>query len=325
MPSPFVHLHVHSHYSLLEALPKVKEIIKHVGGNDMDAVAITDNGAMYGLIEFYQKAIEANIKPILGMDAYVAQEGRELKRHRIDNKPWRMPLLAETNEGYMNLMQISSIGFLEGFYYKPRVDKEVLRKYAKGLIALSGGHMSEVEDRLKVDDRDGAKKAILEYVDIFGQGNFFLELVDRPEIAEQEARNAQLIELGRELGVPLVATKNTFYLKPSDVEAWKILNCIKGGRTLEQLERVQMNDYDASMVSAAYMIERYKDVPEAIENTRKIADRCNVNLDLGKWTFADFKIPEGKTFLDVLRERAFTELIPKMPEVTQEMKDRIEY
>src|SRR3989338_5894542 len=157
MPSPFVHLHVHSHYSLLEALPKAKEIIKHVAGNEMDAVAITDNGAMYGLIEFYQKAIEANIKPILGMDAYVAQEGRELKRHRIDNKPWRMPLLAETNEGYMNLMQISSIGFLEGFYYKPRVDKEVLRKYAKGLIALSGGHMSEVEDRLKVDDRDGAK------------------------------------------------------------------------------------------------------------------------------------------------------------------------
>ncbi|OGL66706.1 DNA polymerase III subunit alpha [Candidatus Uhrbacteria bacterium RIFCSPHIGHO2_01_FULL_63_20] len=323
--SRFVHLHVHSHYSLLEALPKVKKLIAHVQKLGHDAVAITDNGNLYGAIEFYQKAAEAGVKPIIGMDAYLAKEGRHLKRARIDTRPNRLVLLAENNEGYKNLVLLSSIGFLEGFYYKPRIDKEVLRTHAKGLIALSGGHQGEIEEALKEHNQEKAVALIKEYVDIFGEGNFFLELVDRPEIPEQEATNAQMIQLGKELGVPVVATKNTYYLKPGDVEAWKILNCIKGQKTLEDFERLQQYDYDASMVTGEYMEERFADCPEAIENTRRIADRCNVTLELGSWNFADYKIPEGKTFDQVLRERAYAELPGKGVAVDADVSTRIDY
>ncbi|MEK7614843.1 MAG: DNA polymerase III subunit alpha, partial [Patescibacteria group bacterium] len=323
--SRFVHLHTHSHYSLLEALPKVKNLVSHVKSLEMDAVALTDNGTMYGAIEFYQKAMDAGVKPIMGVDFYVAREGRLLKRARIDTKPNRLVCLAENNEGYQNLIALSSIGFLEGFYYKPRIDREVLAKHSKGLIVLSGGHLGEIDEFLKLGRKEDAKKTIEEYVALFGEGNFFLELVDRPEIAEQQSTNAQLIELGREMGVPVVATKNTFYLKPQDVEAWKILNCIKGGKTLEQFERMNQFDYDASLVSGAYMEEQFADVPEAIENTRKIADRCNVTLELGKWNFPKFEIPADKTFREFLTERAFRQLEEKEGSLTDEMKNRLEY
>ena len=291
----------------------------------MDAVAITDNGAMYGAIEFYQKATDAGVKPIIGIDFYLASEDRHLKRAHIDTKPFRLVCLAETNEGYLNLIKLSTIGFLEGFYYKPRIDKKVLREHTKGLIAFSGGVYGEIDDLLKFDRLDEAHSVIRWYVEAFGEGNFFLELVDRPEIAEQEATNAKLIKLGRELNVPVVATKNTFYLKPQDVEAWKILNCIKGGKTLEHFDRLQQYDYDASMVSGEYMEERFADVPEAIENTRKIADRCNVVLDLGKWNFPQFVIPEGKTFREVLDEKTFEGLKDQVGELSQVMIDRFNY
>ncbi len=292
---------------------------------EMDTVAITDNGTMYGAIEFYQKATDAGIKPIIGVDFYLANEDRHLKRAHIDTKPMRLVCLAENYEGYLNLIKLSTIGFLEGFYYKPRIDKSVLRLHAKGLIALSGGVYGEIDELLKFDRLDEARTAIREYVEIFGEGNFFLELVDRPEIAEQEATNAKLIKLGREMNVPVVATKNTFYIKPQDAEAWKILNCIKGGKTLEHFDRLQQHDYDASMVTGEYMEDRFADVPEAIENTRKIADRCNVVLDLGKWNFAQFLIPEGKTFREVLDEKTFQGLKDQLGELTPEMIDRLNY
>ncbi|TAL50814.1 DNA polymerase III subunit alpha [Patescibacteria group bacterium] len=306
--SRFVHLHTHSHYSLLEALPKVKELLKHVGALEQKAVALTDNGTLYGAIEFYQKAIDAGIKPIIGVDFYVAQDSRHLKRARIDTRPNRLVCLAQNQIGYKNLIQLSSLGFLEGFYYKPRIDKELIQKFSNGLIALSGGHMGEIDELLKLEKVVEAKEAIRWYVSMFGEGNYFLELVDRPEIAEQEATNTRLIELGKELGVPLVATKNTFYLKPQDTEAWKILNCIKGGKTLEQFERMNQYEYDASMVSGEYMEGRFRDCPEAIENTHLIADRCEVTLELGKWNFPKFEIEEGKTFRQVLTDQAFSKL-----------------
>lgn len=324
--SSFVHLHTHSHYSLLEALPKVGKIIDHVKGMGMDSVAITDNGSMYGMIEFYQKAEKAGIKPIIGCDFYLAENGRHQKRARVDTKPYRLVCLAETNEGYLNLLKLSSIGFLGGFYYKPRIDKEVLRGNTKGIIALSGGYQGEVEELLRHGKDEEAEAVIKEYVDLFGGGNFFLELVDRPEIAEQEATNTKMIALGKKLGVPLVATKNTFYLKPQDVEAWKILNCIKGGKTLEHFDRLNQYDYDASMVTGEYMQERFADVPEAIENTRKIADRCHVTLDLGKWNFPVFVIPKDKTFREVLTEQAFDSLKQKKRrELTEVENERMNY
>ncbi|MBI4714206.1 DNA polymerase III subunit alpha [Candidatus Uhrbacteria bacterium] len=308
--SSFVHLHTHSHYSLLEALPKIKEIISHVKNCGMDSVALTDNGAMYGAMEFYQKAKEAGIKPIIGVDFYLSREGRHLKRAHIDTKPSRLVCLAQNEEGYRNLIILSSIGFIEGFYYKPRIDLEVLRQHSKGLIALS----SEID-----------KQLISEYVEIFGERNFFLELVDRPEIAEQESANFQLIELGKKMNVPIVATKNTFYIKPQDAEAWKILNCIKGGKTLEHFERINPYDYDASMVSKECMEERFSDVPEAIENTRRIADRCQLELELGKWNFPKYEIPEGQTFRQVLTQRAEKQLEEKEGALTDVMKKRLAY
>lgn len=324
--SEFVHLHTHSHYSLLEALPKVKELLNHAKDLGQDAIAITDNGNLYGAIEFYQKAKDAGVKPIIGVDFYVARESRNLKRARIDTKPYRLVCLAETNEGYKNLIALSSVGFLEGFYYKPRIDKEVLAKHSKGLIVLSGGYMGEINECLKLEKLDEAKEIIRWYQQTFGEDNYFLELVDRPEIAEQEAINTQLIALGKELGVPTVATKNTFYLRPQDVEAWKILNCIKGGKTLEHFERINQYDYDASVVSTQYMQERFKDHPEAIENTQRIADRCNVEIELGKWNFPKFEIEEGKTFRQVLTERAFANLKEKKErELNQEEIDRLNY
>jgi DNA polymerase-3 subunit alpha len=339
--SKFVHLHVHSHYSLLEALPKTKALIKAAKEKGMDAFALTDNGVLYGVIEFYQKMQEEGMKLIVGMDAYLAPFGRFQKRAKIDSKPHRLVLLAENMDGYRNLVQLSSLGFTEGFYYKPRIDRELLHLVCEGppdrtesavragkphgLIALSGGRFGEIDQALAVGNREQAKELIREYVHIFGNGNFFLELVDRPEIPEQNAINAQLIELGRELGVPLVATKNVFYLKPQEAEAWKILQCVKDGKTLEQFDRVQTYEYDASFVDAAYMEERFRDVPEAIENTRAIADRCNVQFELGKWNFARFEPPDGLTHLQYLRQRAFAELPSKVPEVTQEMQQRLEY
>ncbi|MBI4599236.1 DNA polymerase III subunit alpha [Candidatus Uhrbacteria bacterium] len=327
--SRFVHLHVHSHYSLLEALPKVKALIKATKEKGMDTFALTDNGTLYGVIEAYQKAQDEGVKLIVGMDAYVAPAGRHQKRARIDTKPNRLVLLAENNDGYRTLVRLSSLGFLEGFYYKPRIDKELLREFclgkSHGLIALSGGRFGDIDQALQMGNREHAVALIGEYRQIFGEGNFYLELVDRPEIPEQAAVNAQLIELGKELGVPVVATKNAFYLKPDEAEAWKILQCVQGGKTLEQFERLQAYDYDASFVSPQEMEEQFKDVPEAIENTRVIADRCNVTFELGKWNFAHFEVPDGLTHLEYLRQRAYAELARKVPELTEEMRQRIDY
>jgi DNA polymerase III subunit alpha len=301
-------------------------MIKHVQDLGMDSVALTDNGTMYGVIEFYKTAKKLGVKPIIGVDFFVARHGRHMKRNRLDNKPHRLVCLAENDEGYQNLIRLSSIGFMEGFYYRARIDKEVLKEHCKGIIALSGGYIGEINELLKMDSAVEAEKVACWYRDVFGPDNFFLELVDRPEIGEQEAINTQLIEMAKRIGVGVVATKNTNYLKPQDVEAWKILNCIKGGRTLEHFERLNQYDHDASMVSQEYMIERFKDVPEAIENTVKIADRCNVEITLGEWNFPKFEIPEGKTFREVLTEGAFDKLKEKRGRgLTDEEIDRLNY
>jgi DNA polymerase-3 subunit alpha len=323
--SDFVHLHSHSHYSLLQALPKIDEMIDHVKDQGMEAVALTDNGVLYGAIEFYKTAKDKDVKPIFGMDAIVARHGREKKRARIDTKPFRLVLLAENKQGYLNLVKLSSLGFIEGFYYRPRIDKELLREYNEGLIALSGGHYGEVNELLRNDDDEKAREAVKEYIEIFGRDNFFLELVDRPEIAEQETVNAKLLEIADEVDLEVVATKDTYYLESEDIEAWKVLNCVKKGQTLDHFERVRQHDYDASMVSGTYMKERFSDAPEAIENTRKIADRCNVELDLGEWHFPKYEIPDDKTFREVLTEEALAGAKEKIGEITDEVEERIEY
>lgn len=324
-PKDFVHLHVHSHYSLLEALPKVGQILDHVKEQGGKTVAITDNGALYGAIEFYQKAAKAEMKPIIGMDAYIAPHGRLQKRARVDAKPWRMVLLAENNQGYKNLIKLSSLGFLEGFYYRPRIDDELLEQYHKGIIALSGGPFGEIPTAAREGDKEKAKEIIERYQKIFGKDNFYLELVHRPEIPEQASTNAMLIDLAKETGAPLVACKNSYHLNPGDSEAWKILQCVRGGKTIEEFERSQSADYDASMVDPKVLIEAFKDVPEAITNTKKIADRCNIEIELGVWHFPPVDIPEGYDADSLLKERAFEEIKGKVAEVNQEVIDRMNY
>ncbi|MFH1142618.1 MAG: DNA polymerase III subunit alpha, partial [Candidatus Uhrbacteria bacterium] len=322
----FVHLHVHSHYSLLGALPKVGQLLDHVQQQGGEAMALTDNGAMYGIIEFYKKAKKAEIKPIIGMDAYIAPHGRLEKRGKVDAKSFRLVLLAENNQGYKNLIKLSSLGFLEGFYYHPRIDKELLKKYSEGLIALTGGTYGEIPATIRDYGKEKAVEALKEYVDIFSPNNFFLELVDRPEVPEQESVNATLIEIGKEMNLPIVACKNSHYLHPEDNQAWKVLQCVRGGKTLEDYERMNQFDYDASLVAPETMIERFKDVPEAIENTKKIANRCNVEIEIGVWHFPPVDIPEGHDADTLLRKQTY-DLASKKYDIplSDEVKERIDY
>lgn len=324
MPSRFVHLHVHSHYSLLQALPKLDELVKAAKNAGMDAIALTDYGAVYGTIEFIQECRKKEIKPIIGQCAYVALEKLTDKRARIDDKQNQLVLLCENEEGYKNLLQLTTIAHLEGYYYKPRIDKEVLRTHAKGLIGLSGGKRGEICKALAMDEFGKAEAIAREYEDIFGKGNFFLELQDHPELDEQVARNRDLVKLSEATGIPLVATKDVHYLKPDDAEAHDILTCIGDGKTFDDERRVRMTDADYSLVSGEHMEKAFKDTPEAVENTRRIADRCNVNLELGKWNFAVVPIPEGETYDTWLTKLAYEGCAKKM-EMTQGVIDRLEY
>lgn len=325
MPSPFVHLHVHSHYSLLQALPKADELAKKAKEFDMPAIALTDYAAMYGAIEFYKECQKQGVKPILGFEAYMAKAKHTDKRPRIDDKSSPIILLAETFEGYQNLMRLTSIAHIDGFYYKPRIDKDLLRQYGKGIIALSGGLKGEVNMALNAGDREKAIGFINEYREIFGAENYFLELQHHPELDDQQARNAELIELSKELGVPLVVTKDVHYMTPDDAEAQDLMTCISSGKTTTQEDRTSMMGVDYSFVGPDTIVNDFKHIPEAVENTLKIAERVNCEVPLGKWYFANYPIPEGETFDSYLRKEALEGLKRRVKEITPEMLERIDY
>lgn len=325
MASKFVHLHNHTHYSLLQALPKVKESVKRAKELGMDALAITDYGAMYGAVEFYRACEKEGIKPIVGQCAYLAIDRFTDKRPRIDNTRHRLVLLAKDNAGYKNLLKLTTIANVEGYYYKPRMDKVLLREHSGGLIALSGGLNGDICKALAMDEFGKAEKLIEEYVDIFGEDNFYLELQDHTELDQWQARNNDLKKLSKRLGVPLVATKDVHYLEPKDAEAHDILLCIGEGKKVEQENRLRMTDADYSFVSGEHMEKAFADCPEAIENTRKIADMTDLKIELGKWYFADIPIPEGKTYDEVLREETYTRIVDKVPEMTDEIRTRLDY
>jgi len=325
MSSPFVHLHVHSHYSLLQALPQIDDLVKFAKEQGMKSLALTDYAAMYGVIEFYKACQKAEIKPIIGIEVYLAQHKMTDKRPRIDDRPYQIILLAENNEGYKNLLKISSAAHLEGFYYKPRVDKDLLRKYSAGIICLSGGLKGDIAKALEVNEPDKAEALVKEYRDIFGPDNFFLEVQDHPEMDEQRARNEDLAKLSAKTGAPLAATKDVHYLRPDDAEAHDILICIGAGKTVQQDDRTRLLGVDYSFVSGERMEAAFADHPEAVANTAKIAERCNVTIELGKWKFPNYPLPEGKTYDEVLRERAYQGIADKVPEVTAEMKQRMDY
>lgn len=325
MPTPFVHLHVHSHYSLLRALPKLDELVKAAKGQGMDAVALTDYGAVYGVIEFIQECQKKEIKPIIGQCAYVALDKLTDKRPRIDDKSNQLVLLCETMEGYKNLLKLTTTAHLDGYYYKPRIDKDALRQHGKGLIGLSGGKHGEISKALAMDEFGKAEAIAREYEEIFGKGNFFLEVQDHPELDDTVARNRDLVKLSEATGIPYVATKDVHYLDPSEREAHDILTCIGEGKNRDDDRRTRMTDADYSFVSSEHMVAAFADLPEAIANTRRIADRCNVNLELGKWNFADIAIPEGETYDTQLRKDAFEGAVRRIGPMTSEMEERLEY
>ena len=321
--SDFVHLHVHSHYSLLDGLPKIPELVAKAKKMGYKALALTDHGNMYGAIEFYQCCLEEGIKPIIGMEAYLAPGSRFDKDK--DDRYYHLILLALNYTGYKNLMKLSSLANLEGFYYKPRMDKELLKQYHEGLVASSACFSGEIPWILRKEDNYAkAKKVALEYQEIFGPGNFYLEMMDLPAQEGQMELNTKLVQLSKDTGIPLIVTRDAHYLETEDAEAQDILTCIRDGRTLDEENRLTMNGADYSLAPAREIISRFKHIPEAIENTVKIAERVNLVLELNKWHFPAIDIPEGKTADEYLREQVY-EKLPKLIEMTDDVKKRAEY
>jgi DNA polymerase III subunit alpha len=321
--SDFVHLHVHSHYSLLDGLPKIEELVKKAKSMGYKSLALTDHGNMYGAIEFYQCCQQEEIKPIIGMEAYLAPGSRFDKDK--DDRYYHLILLALNYTGYKNLMKLSSLSNLEGFYYKPRMDKELLKQYHEGLVASSACFGGEIPWILRKEDNYAkAKKVALEYQDIFGKDNFFLEMMDLPALEGQMELNTKLIQLSKDTGIPLIVTRDSHYLEPEDAEAQDILTCIRDGRALDEENRLTMNAIDCSLAAPKEIIGRFKHAPEAIENTVKIAERVDLKLELNKWHFPAIDIPEGKTADEYLREQVY-EKLPKLIEITDDVKTRADY
>ncbi|MDK2960488.1 MAG: polymerase subunit alpha [Bacillota bacterium] len=294
MGAGFVHLHVHSAYSLLDGAGRIEELVAAAKRYGMPALALTDHGVMYGCVEFYKAARAAGLKPILGCEVYVAPRSRHERTARVDDNLGHLVLLASNALGYRNLMALVSRAFLEGFYYKPRVDKELLAEYSHGLIALSGCLKGEIPARLAAGDRDGARRVAAEYRDIFGTDNFYLELQDQ-NLPRQRELNRALVELGRELKLPVVATNDVHYVRPEDSEAHDILLCIQTGKSLHDPSRLRFPTEEFYLKSPEEMEELFSLWPEALRNTLAIAERCNVELELGRLHLPEFPLPPGKT------------------------------
>ncbi|MCX6722360.1 MAG: DNA polymerase III subunit alpha, partial [Candidatus Staskawiczbacteria bacterium] len=324
----FTHLHVHSHYSLLDGLPKIDELLDCVKELGMNSVALTDHGVMYGAIEFYKKAKAKGIKPIIGCEIYTAFEKLTDKRPNIDSKRNHLILLAKNEQGYKNLVKLVTIAHLDGFYYKPRIDEEVLEKHAEGLIGLSACIQGKVPRLLLSNKYDEAEETAKKYEKFFGKGNFYLELQHHPNIPEQATANKKLIELSKKTGIPLVATNDIHYLRKEDSEAQDVLMLINTGADANDPERLSMTHDNFSMFSPEEMQEFFKDTPEAIENTQKIADACDLKIELGKTKLPKFPLPEGKTAEQFLEELCYQGLKTRFgenpePKVIERLKYEI--
>lgn len=324
MPN-FVHLHTHSHYSLLDGLTKIPDLVRAAKARGFSALALTDYGSLYGAIEFYETCRKEGTKPIIGYEAYLAPNGRFSKQPHVDAHAPHLILLAETYEGYQNLMWLSSRGHLDGFYYKPRIDKELLRERHAGIIALSGCMAGELAQAAKNDDTlEQAKRVAQDYHELFGDGNFFIELQDHPELDGQMTVNTKLVQLSRELNIPLVVTRDVHYLNPEDAEAQDILTCIREGKTVDQPNRFTFRHVDRSLCAAADIAGRFQHVPDALENTVKIAERVRCEIPLHQWHFPPIALPEGKTADDMLREEAQRGIREKLT-VTPDIQERMDY
>jgi DNA polymerase-3 subunit alpha len=320
----FVHLHVHTEYSLLDGAGRLQDLLDRARELNMEALAITDHGSMFGTVNFYKEALKRNIKPIIGCEVYVATRTMKDRDPKLDSDQYHLVLLAKNNDGYRNLMKIVSRGYLDGFYYKPRVDLSVLRKYSDGLICLSGCIAGEVQQHLISGRYERAREVAVEYRQIFGQGNYYLEIQDQG-LDEQKRINPLLVKLSRETGIPLVATNDVHYVLEEDWEFHDVLLCIQTGKTVDQEDRLKFPNHEYYLKSEEQMRHALKDVPQAIDNTLDIALRCNVELDFGSIHLPYFELPDGYTADIYLRELAYNGLRERYPQVTAELEERLEY
>lgn len=321
----FTHLHVHTEFSLLDGSAKIKELVARAKELGMKSLAITDHGVMYGAINFYKACKTAGIKPIIGCEVYVAP-GSRFDREVVkgEGRYNHLVLLAKDNEGYYNLCKIVSAGFVDGFYYKPRVDMEVLKTYSKGIIAISACLAGEVATNLRNNNYEGAKESALKHLKIFGEGNYYLELQDHG-MPEQQTVNAGIMRLSKETGIPMVATNDSHYILAEDAEAHDVLLCIQTGKLLKDEDRMKYEGGQYYLKSAKEMEELFPYALEAIENTNKIADMCNVEIIFGEQKLPKFDVPEGYTAFSYLTEQCNKGLVRKYGEVTSALQERLDY
>jgi len=316
--SKFSHLHIHSHFSLLNALPKTKELVSRAKELEMSALAITDNGNMYGTIEFYQECLKQEIKPILGVDFYTALKTRHDKRPGIDNRSNRLILLAKNEQGYKNLIKLVTKSYLEGFYYRPRIDRELIQKYKEGLLCIMPHFSGESSKALQYGDIEKAKEVTDWYRKIFS--DFYLEITHHPEIEGQVELKEKIIDFAKKENLDLVACQDVYYMNPDDKKARDILMSIQSSNTKFRNEKE-----DFSFIDEITAQKYFKDTPEAIENIQKIVDKCNIELDVDSWYFPDIEIPKGEDYNSQLRKTTYAGIEKRGFTKTKEIEERIEY
>jgi DNA polymerase-3 subunit alpha len=322
MPS-FAHLHVHTEYSLLDGLSRLSPLIAQAKALGMDALAVTDHGAMYAAIEFYTKAKEAGIKPIIGCEAYMAPRGRQQREPRLDNNPYHLTLLAQDRTGYKNLIKLSTEAHLSGYYYRPRLDRELLAGHAKGIIALSGCPSAEIPRLLLEGNLEGARRSAAWFKELFGPQRFYIELQEHG-IPEHAGLSALLVSLARELELPLVATNDVHYTLPTDVHPHEVLLCIQTNTSIEDPNRMRYGE-SFYLKSPQEMAALFPELPEAVNNTAAIAEMCNLRLDFSRLHLPDFAVPEGETVDSHLARRCWEGLQRRYQPVTAQAEERLRY
>ncbi len=329
----FVHLHVHSHYSLLDGLAKIDDLVQKAASDGMPALALTDHGSMYGAIEFYQKCKKAGIKPIIGVEAYIAENGRLKKEHATERR-FHVILLAKDYQGYQNLIKLTSIAYLEGFYYKPRIDWEVLEQYHEGLICLSACQQGELPRAILNQQKDDQLEALAKkYLNLFGEGNYYLEVQHHPNLPEQKIVNDKIFELGKKLNIPVVATNDVHYLNTQDAEAHDILICLQTKKKITDENRMSYLGEDFSLYTSAQMAGFFRGNKEVLENTLTVAQKCNLEIPLGVIQLPEFAVPEGQTDFEYLthlchlgiKERFGFEASNVTTEEQKQIIDRLSY
>ncbi|MDI6600521.1 MAG: DNA polymerase III subunit alpha [Thermoanaerobacteraceae bacterium] len=320
----FTHLHLHTEYSLLDGACRIPELVKTAKDMGFDSIAITDHGSMYGVIDFYRECENQGIKPIIGCEVYVAQRTMKDCDPVLDRDQYHLILLAKDNTGYSNLVKLVSKASLEGFYYKPRVDHELLKEYHEGLIALSACVAGEIPSRLSYGDYKGAKEIALMYRDMFGEGNFFLEIQDHGLAVEKNV-TIELINLSKETGIPLVATNDVHYIYREDAQAQDILLCIQTNKKVDDQDRLRFESPEFYLKSSDEMAELFHYIPEAIENTARIAEKCNVNFEFDRVYLPEFPVPEGYDNFSYLKKLCYDGLSVRYDHATKELTDRLDY